>query len=184
MRAAHTRAVEALRKFAAYPLEEFGAQGEPDDRGLFRANDWQLTVGDIKRARAALAAVDAEPCACKDRPLSQCPGEWEPGCDLGRNEKYVVPVQEPVAWRFKVKVWIGGDIFETQWRATTHNDGRAGLEPLYTTPPAPKRQPLTDEQITAIVREAAKGSAVRRDGSTSHRIARAIERAHGIGGEA
>jgi hypothetical protein len=36
---------------------------------------------------------------------------------------------------------------------------------------------LTDEQITVIVREAAKGSALRRDGSTTHRIARAIEAA-------
>ena len=44
----------------------------------------------------------------------------------------------------------------------------------------PVAQPLTDQQITAIVREAAKGSAIRRDGSTSHRIARAIESAHGI----
>ena len=34
---------------------------------------------------------------------------------------------------------------------------------------------LTDEEISVIVREAAKGSAIRRDGSTSVRIARAIE---------
>lgn len=50
--------------------------------------------------------------------------------------------------------------------------------PFYTTPP--QRKPLSDEEITTIVREAAKGSAIRRDGSTSHRIARAIEAAHGI----
>ena len=43
-----------------------------------------------------------------------------------------------------------------------------------------QRKPLTDEQIVSIVREASKGSAIRRDGSTSHRIARAIEAAHGI----
>ena len=36
---------------------------------------------------------------------------------------------------------------------------------------------LTDGQITIIVREAAKGSALRRDGSTTNRIARAIESA-------
>ena len=34
---------------------------------------------------------------------------------------------------------------------------------------------LTEQEITEIVREAAKGSATRRDGSTSQRIARAIE---------
>jgi hypothetical protein len=28
-------------------------------------------------------------CMCKDRPAEECPGEWEPGCDLGNNEKYV-----------------------------------------------------------------------------------------------
>ena len=50
--------------------------------------------------------------------------------------------------------------------------------PLYTTPQ--QRKPLTDEQIIAIVREASQGSAIRRDGSTSLRIARAIEAAHGI----
>lgn len=58
--------------------------------------------------------------------------------------------------------------------------------PLYTAPPPaaqPVRQPLTDEQIKAIVREAAEGAALRRDGGTSLRIARAIERAHGITGQ-
>jgi len=50
--------------------------------------------------------------------------------------------------------------------------------PLYTTPQ--QRKPLTDEQIVAIVREASHGSAIRRDGSTTMRIARAIEAAHGI----
>jgi len=54
--------------------------------------------------------------------------------------------------------------------------------PLYTTPP--QRKPLTDEEIVAIVREESRGSAISRDGSTSLRIARAIEAAHGIKGEA
>ena len=35
-------------------------------------------------------------------------------------------------------------------------------------------QLLSDEEITLIVRECAKGSAINRDGSTSHRIARAV----------
>ena len=34
---------------------------------------------------------------------------------------------------------------------------------------------LTEQEITEIVRDAARGSAIRRDGSTSQRIARAIE---------
>lgn len=44
---------------------------------------------------------------------------------------------------------------------------------LYTSPT--QRKPLTDAEIAAIVREAAKGSSIRRDGSTSERIARAVE---------
>lgn len=35
-------------------------------------------------------SIAAEPmCMCKDRSLDKCPGEWEPGCDLGNNEKFV-----------------------------------------------------------------------------------------------
>lgn len=40
-----------------------------------------------------------------------------------------------------------------------------------------QRKPLTDEQIRQIVVEASTGSAIKRDGSTSMRIARAIEEA-------
>lgn len=28
-------------------------------------------------------------CACGEMLLVQCPGEWEPGCDLGANEAHV-----------------------------------------------------------------------------------------------
>ena len=28
-------------------------------------------------------------CACKERHASECPGEWEQGCDLGANTKFV-----------------------------------------------------------------------------------------------
>ena len=43
--------------------------------------------------------------------------------------------------------------------------------------PKPVWVSLTDERIAEIVREAAKGSPINRDGSTSHRVARAIEAA-------
>ena len=54
-----------------------------------------------KFAEKKLAAL-AEPCPCGDRSAAECPGEWEPGCDLGNNPKYAKrvnlaePVQEPV----------------------------------------------------------------------------------------
>jgi len=35
------------------------------------------------------------PCHCKDRPANECPGEWEPGCDLGNNEAYAKPYPPP-----------------------------------------------------------------------------------------
>ena len=56
--------------------------------------------------------------------------------------------------------------------------------PVYTTPP--QRKPLTGEEITNIVREVSKGSALRPMNAepTSVRIARAIEAAHGIKGGA
>lgn len=51
----------------------------------------------ITTLRAALAE---QKCPCGDRPADQCPGEWEPGCDLGANEKYakVAEQPQPVAW--------------------------------------------------------------------------------------
>jgi len=53
-------------------------------------------------------------------------------------------------------------------------DGVAGM-PLYTHPPRREWVSLTEEEIATITKESARGSAIRRDGTTSHRIARAIE---------
>jgi hypothetical protein len=55
--------------------------------------------------------------------------------------------------------------------------------PLYTTPPAAQRQPLTDDEIDDIWNRYCDemGEASIND---AYDIARAIERAHGIGGEA
>lgn len=76
-----------------------------------------------------------------------------------------------------------GDTREAAIRRVHALDGEllaSGYEWLASSPTQPRPQPLTDEQIADIVREAAKGSAMRRDGTTSTRIARAIEAAHGI----
>ena len=49
---------------------------------------------------------------------------------------------------------------------------------LYTSPPPPAEVPLlSDDEIGALVRVASKGGTLNRDGSTSQRIARAIEQA-------
>lgn len=44
----------------------------------------------ISLADAQVIALEALSgvCPCGDRKKSDCPGEWEPGCDLGNNEKY------------------------------------------------------------------------------------------------
>jgi hypothetical protein len=43
----------------------------------------------VRRAIVRAAAASDEPkCSCGDRAKSLCPGEWEPGCDLGANEKF------------------------------------------------------------------------------------------------
>jgi hypothetical protein len=46
-------------------------------------------------------------CACNDRPASDCPGEWEPGCDLGNNEKFAAPadVSTDKAGPYKIDEW-------------------------------------------------------------------------------
>ena len=50
-------------------------------------------------------------------------------------------------------------------------------------PLVPQRNPLTPEEIKNIVREASAFAAIRRDGTTSTRIVRGVELAHGIQGE-
>jgi hypothetical protein len=77
---------------------------------------------------------------------------------------------------------------EQSRRVEQETQGRMRINPVtgdvgIGSPPT-RRKPLTDAEIAAIVREAAKGSAIKRDGSTSERIARAIEAAHGVKGEA
>lgn len=51
-------------------------------------------------ASAYRAMLDAAPqqtapqCACTYRPASHCPGEWEPGCDLGNNPAHARVAQQ------------------------------------------------------------------------------------------
>jgi hypothetical protein len=47
---------QALKHFAAFPLEEFSMQSKPDDKVITGFNDWILLVGHIRNARAALAS--------------------------------------------------------------------------------------------------------------------------------
>ena len=78
--------------------------------------------------------------------------------------------EEPVAWQ-----WLDTAHFRKKIPAdATPSDWR----PLYTAPP--QRKPLTEEEIDAIPCTDGPGS----DWDALVRFARAIEKAHGIGGEA
>jgi hypothetical protein len=89
----------------------------------------------IAKLEAALEQPEQpEQCACGDRPKENCPGEWEPGCDLGNNPKYARRVE-----------WTPSHITDRQfypprreWRGLTDTERAAvqfesfkrGLSPL------------------------------------------------------
>ena len=81
------------------------------------------------------------------------------------------PVQEPVAWRYSVQPQVLGASY---WAFSETKDV-PDAQPLYTAPPHPK--PLTEEEIGIIC--ASLGFAQ----ISPVEVARAIERAHGIGGQ-
>ena len=116
----------------------------------------------LRMLRAALAqppAPTVQQCHCNDRPADQCPGEWEPGCDLGANPAHVrvaQPVQQP------------GD-----------NINCKSVQKRLAVQAAPaQRQPLSDEQIDSLTFPFLTAEL----GPTAYdrAIARAIEAAHGI----
>ena len=117
--------------------------------------------------------------------------QWKPFDDLmgvltqidnmtaGLTTPTAAPVQ-PVAWQYRDakddgtwSAWLGCDkrLTESAWRE---------VRPLYTTPPAAQRQPLTEDQIDDIWNRYCDemGEASIND---AYDIARAIEAANGIG---
>lgn len=79
--------------------------------------------------------------------------------------------QEPVAYKpYKVK--LPSFMQHRSWHSDEIQRWLDELPPLYIGPVRTKN--LTDDEIAEIVREVARGSAINRDGSTSHRIARAV----------
>ena len=135
--------------------------------------------------------------------------EWSRQVVALLRELAAEPVQEPVAWGVFVDDELfkpfnckdnAVDWFQAQYNHGSRYDYL--VLPLYAAPQQPmrcptdggecgaggycrpepqQRKPLSDEQVRQIVVDASTSWAFKRDGSTSMRIARAIERAHGIG---
>lgn len=80
--------------------------------------------------------------------------------------------QEPYAWEFAGTIFHDKDEVFGWWNSDKDVSDTPPLA-LYTAPP--QRQPLTDEEIKGVIRAGEYDS--------MEKFARAIERAHGIGGE-
>jgi hypothetical protein len=170
----------------------------PTEHGKFRSRaSAEKMAADLLRefrngAFVQYEAALAEPCPCGDRPAAQCPGEWEPGCDLGNNPKYAKrvemtpkelaasikrgekwkvaePVEKPVAW------------FHTDFGSLELSRvQRVGWKPLYAAPP--QRKPLSEQEIWHTYKNLwmFHPSEEPRLAGDVLKFARAIERAHGI----
>jgi hypothetical protein len=86
-------------------------------------------------------------------------------------------MREPVAWRYK---WPWNDRWHLIEEASEKLAQIAFFEPLYTAPP--QRQSLTDEELRGCFLATNTTEPLAEGWPGLERFARAIERAHGIGG--
>jgi len=119
----------------------------------------------FKDARLALRAALAQP-------------EWTPAPHLGRfsvdrDRALAQPEQKPVAYQ-----WLGTSVIRKRIPKTAEADA---WQPLYTAPP--QRKPIRDAEIVYLWDWSATAAAERTASTQQHAFARAIEKAHGIGGE-
>jgi len=145
----------------------------------------------ITALRAALAEPEQEPTI-----------KWDASAPVllnnGRLKQYpdgsigvgtpAEPEQEPVAWRYEAATAIfesgeygGWQRQISEKEPCAPENSIRNLQPLYTH--LPQHKPLTDEEIDAVTIE--QWGEMKGYPLAAHRaFARAIERAHGIGGEA
>ena len=131
----------------------------------------------ITTLRAALAEPESvQENATEAYWLIDHTGRYYPNPKHPLNSQRTEPKQEPVAW-VKTENFVDDDGLWSG-RIVFNQDGD-GM-PLYTHP-TPQRQPLTDEEISALFPAHLRGDY---KDLIPYSFARAIERAHGIGGEA
>ena len=136
------------------------------------------------RNQEPVACVEYIPC-CTDKTCSKCKAAIKPElvCVCGAvwegQELIYTPPQrkepEPVVWMYQDKS-THEVRFQKHMRGFVDH-GATYETPLYTTPP--QRKPLTDDEITLIIADCASSHQ-----HTDIHLARAIEQAHGIKGEA
>lgn len=141
------------------------AQQALEAMSSFESGTNGLYEGEFAQEIAALKAALAEPCPCGDRPAAQCPGEWEPGCDLGNNPKYAKRVEmTPKELAASIKRGEKWKVAEpVQERNFCPRCGKRTNDIHTCTPPAT----LTDEVIAELWHQ---------NGGFHHHFARAIER--------
>ena len=92
-------------------------------------------------------------------------------------EALAQPEQEPVAW-----MCADESLINKGYARFSHVCMGDWKIPVYTNPP--QRKPLTDEEVQYALESAFLGSDEKRNWQDDLRVARAIEAAHGIKGEA
>ena len=125
-------------------------------------HEWAERAKTAEKKLAALAEPQ-EP----DSPERRCGG---PGCDM----KCCQPVQEPVAW-----LTPGQDLHLNNGEGFRFSD----WTPLYTAPPQRPAEPLSEVDLRALYDRHAACQEEGPEISGWWDFARAVERAHGIGGE-
>ena len=113
---------------------------------LEELNGWQSLAPPLASQAGRQAAINLraamEQCSCGDRHKDKCPGEWEPGCDLGNNPDYAkrVELRRPA----DVVAWIdntGHPKHRLYRQSATEKRLYGPLRPLYAAPPTTTTQP-------------------------------------------